>query len=226
MNTVYAVYGASGLGKEVMPILREQISGDNYLCFVDDNSDVKLLNGIDVLTYSNFLKLKYKNKFVSIAISDSGARKFLIQRLNNDGISVLTLKAKNVVIMDNVSIGEGAILCAHSTLTSNIKIGKSFHANLYSYVAHDCLIGDFVTFAPGVKCNGNVIIEDHVYIGTGAMIKQGTKDKPLIIGSGSKIGIGSVVIRSVKPGDTVFGSPAKSILTKSILKSKELTFER
>lgn len=50
-------------------------------------------------------------------------------------------------------------------------IGRSFHANIYSYVAHDCIIGDYVTFAPSVKCTGNVVIEDCVYIGTGAMRK-------------------------------------------------------
>lgn len=41
--------------------------------------------------------------------------------------------------------------------------GRHFHANLYSYVEHDCVIGDFVTFAPGVKCNGNVVVEDYAY---------------------------------------------------------------
>ena len=40
------------------------------------------------------------------------------------------------------------------------------------------MIGDFVTFAPGVKCNGNIHIEDHVYIGAGAVIKQGTPAQP------------------------------------------------
>ena len=47
----------------------------------------------------------------------------------------------------------------------------------YVHIAHDCQVGDFVTFAPAVKCNGNVIIENNVYIGTGAIIKQGKKDK-------------------------------------------------
>ena len=75
--------------------------------------------------------------------------------------------------MDEVQLGEGAILSPFVTLTSNIRIGRHFHANLYSYVEHDCMIGDYVTFAPCVKCNGNIVIEDHVYIGTGAVIKQG-----------------------------------------------------
>ena len=74
------------------------------------------------------------------------------------------------------------------TLTSDIKIGQHFHANIYSYVAHDCVIGDYVTFAPNVKCNGNIIIEDHAYIGTGAVLKQGTPDNPLVISSGAVVG--------------------------------------
>ena len=51
VKTAYAIYGASGLGKEVMPLLREQINDKGYLCFIDDNSSIKLLNGVDVLTY-------------------------------------------------------------------------------------------------------------------------------------------------------------------------------
>ena len=50
--------------------------------------------------------------------------------------------------LDQVTIGPGAILNSFVHLTSNISIGEHFHANIYSYVAHDCVIGDFVTFAP------------------------------------------------------------------------------
>jgi acetyltransferase-like isoleucine patch superfamily enzyme len=80
------------------------------------------------------------------------------------------------VILDDVEIGEGAIICHFTQMNSNIRIGKYFHANIYSYVAHDCVIGDYVTFAPAVRCNGNIIVKDHAYIGTGAVIKQGTPD--------------------------------------------------
>ena len=100
------------------------------------------------------------------------------------------------------------------TITSNIKIGKCFHANLYSYVEHDCVIGDFVTFAPGVKCNGNIHIHAHAYIGAGAMIKQGTPDQPLVIGAGAIVGMGAVVTKSVPPGVTVVGNPAQIVTSK------------
>ena len=79
-------------------------------------------------------------------------------------------------------------------------------------MAHDCEFGDFVTFAPGVMCNGNVRIEDHVYIGTGAVLKQGRPGEPLVIGRGAVVGMGAVVTRSVAAGTTVVGNPARPLL--------------
>jgi sugar O-acyltransferase (sialic acid O-acetyltransferase NeuD family) len=144
-----------------------------------------------------------------VAIANSQVREKIVRRCEDDGINFFEVRASNVVQMDNVQLGEGAILCPFVTLTSNITIGRHFHANLYSYVEHDCVIGDFVTFAPGVMCNGNVHIEDHVYIGAGAMIKQGSPDVPLVIGRGAVIGMGAVVTKSVSPGVTVIGNPAR-----------------
>ena len=94
-------------------------------------------------------------------------------------------------------------------ITADARIGRYFHSNIYSYVAHDCRIGDYVTFAPGVRCNGNVIIEDYAYVGTGAIIKHGLPGKPLVIGRGAVVGMGAVVTKDVPPYATVVGNPAK-----------------
>ena len=216
-KTVYGIYGASGFGKEIMPLIRNKIKDGDYLCFIDDSPNAETLNGVDILTYFDFLQLDFNNKYVSIAVADSSVRELISQRLKESNVSILDIKAENVMIYDKVSIDPGSILCAFTTLTSNIKIGKFFHANLYSYVAHDCLIGDFVTFAPGVKCNGNVVIEDYAYIGTGAIIKQGSAIRPLTIGEGAVVGMGAVVTKNVPPGVTVIGNPA-AILTKDMLR--------
>ena len=80
---------------------------------------------------------------------------------------------------------------------------------MHCYIAHDCIVGDFVTLAPNVTCNGNVTLEDHAYIGAGALLKQGKPGSPLVIGKGAVIGMGAVVTKNVPPGVTVVGNPAK-----------------
>lgn len=179
--------------------------------FVDDGSHPKLVNGHDCLDYQKFLALSATEKRVVIAISDPHVRARVVAKCMADGLGFFEAKAENVVVMDEVSIGDGAILSPFVTITSNVRIGRHFHANLYSYVEHDCVIGDFVTFAPGVHCNGNVVIEDHVYVGAGAMIKQGKPGKPLVVGRGAVVGMGAVVTRDVPAGATVVGNPARAM---------------
>ena len=216
MTMLIGVYGASGFGKEVMPLVRQQfptLAKENFI-FIDDGKVGTHLNGYSVLTYTDFIKQPVSNKLVTIAIANSSVREKLVTQLNQDNIQHLSIQASNTVLLDEVEIGEGSLLCPFTCLTSNIKIGKFFHANIYSYVAHDCVIGDYVTFAPGVKCNGNIHIGDHAYIGTGAIIKQGTPDKPLVIGKGAVIGMGAVVTKSVPAGVTVVGNPARILEKK------------
>lgn len=219
MNQLIAIYGASGFGKEVMPVVRQQFPtlAKTQFVFIDDNQAGTTLNGYPVLTYADFIAHPATQKAVTIAIANSVVREKLVMRLEQDKIQHLAVQASNSIILDEVQIGEGSLLCPFTCLTSNIKIGKFFHANIYSYVAHDCVIGDYVTFAPSVKCNGNIHIEDHAYIGTGAVIKQGTPDQPLVIGRGAVVGMGAVVTKSVPAGVTVIGNPARILEPKSII---------
>jgi sugar O-acyltransferase (sialic acid O-acetyltransferase NeuD family) len=210
----YAIFGASGCGRGVMPVARQQLqqalaSGEVDVVFVDDQPPAPVLNGHRLLTFAQWLAEPASSRHVCVAIANSVVRQQLVQRCLANGVSFFEVRAANVVQMDDVQLGEGAVLSPFVTLTSNIRIGKHFHANLYSYVEHDCVIGDFVTFAPGVKCNGNVVIEDHAYIGTGAVIKQGLPGAPLVIGRGAVVGMGAVVTKSVPAGTTVVGNPAR-----------------
>jgi len=216
---LHAVYGASGHGREIMPLARELLQSQGIpaarLVFVDDSPEREFVNGHRVLTYEQFMQQPASSRQAVLAIGNGAIREKLAARCARDGVLPWSVSAANAVILDDVQIGEGAVLKPFVTLTSNIRIGRHFHANLYSHVSHDCLIGDFVTFAPGVRCNGNVVVEGHAYIGSGAAIRQGQPGRPLVIGRGAVVGMGAVVTRDVAPGTTVVGNPARPLAKSS-----------
>lgn len=206
MSGFIGLYGAAGCGRGIMPLLRAQYPKTD-LVFIDDGQAPGHVNGHDIVTWDGFLEHPAEEKVVSIAIAASRIRQTLADKCELAEVPLIEARAASVVQMDDVTIGIGACLSPFVTLTSNVRIGRCFHANLYSYVEHDCVIGDFVTFAPGAKVNGNVTIGDHAYIGSGAIIRQG-----LTIGAGAIVGMGAVVTRDVPPGVTVVGNPAKPLI--------------
>ena len=218
MTKLYAIYGASGCGRSLMPVARQQLARESdasEIVFIDDALEsVAEVNAHRAMNYLAFLNETASEKYVQIAIANSHVREKIAQRLKMDGIQLWSIIADNVVLMDQLELDEGSALSPFVTIGSNVRIGKCFQANLYSYVEHDCVIGDFVTFAPGVKCNGNIHIQDHAYIGAGTMIKQGTPDQPLVIGAGAIVGMGAVVTKSVPAGATVVGNPARIVTKK------------
>lgn len=220
---IFGLYGAGGFAREVMPFLSQYVSKLYQshkgallkLYFVEQNPTVQEINGYHLISEQDFLEIECDYRLFNIAISDFKIRERIATACLARGSKALSIQSPNSINYGNNEIGDGAILCAHTTITSNIKIGKFFHANIYSYVAHDCVIGDYVTFAPNVHCNGNVHIQDNVYIGTGAIIKNGTASNPLVIGEGATIGMGAVVTKNVPPFSTVVGNPAKPILVQA-----------
>lgn len=218
---LYAIFGAGGFGREVMPVAHTMLNyakssinctQNHELIFVVENLEKKtIINGYRNISEEDFLACKTDKRYFNIAIADYKTRERIADKMINAGISPFSIVDSSSIMLDGNTLGEGAILCPFTTITSNAKIGRFFHANIYSYVAHDCVIGNFVTFAPSVHCNGRVIIDDYAYIGTGAMIKQGTDKKPIIIGKGAVVGMGAVVTKTVKPFTTVIGNPAFEI---------------
>ena len=214
-KTIYAIYGAGGCGRGLIQFVYQNFfTKFTRIIFVDDKLKNKEINGYKVISYNLFKKLDNKKKFLLIGVSNVKIRKQLSQKIKRDGINTFSLFSNQSIVFEKNNIGEGSSISPFVTITSNVKIGKFFHINLYSYVEHDCDIGNFVTFAPGVKCNGNVTIEDNVYIGSGAIIKNGLPEKKIIIGKNSIIGAGAVITKNIPKNSIIIGNPARKLLKK------------
>lgn len=210
MARLIGVFGAAGFGREIMPLLLQQLadaSRDDDVVFVEPTSG-PAVNGIPVMPQPDFLRSTRPRDFV-IAIANGAVRKTLYALALESGAEPLDVRARSAELLGEVALGAGAILCGHSSITANTRVGLGFHLNISSYLAHDCVVGDFVTFGPHVVCAGNVTVEDGAYLGAGALIRQSTTEDPVIIGAGAVVGMGAVVTRCVPAGATVIGNPAR-----------------
>lgn len=205
---MFAIFGTGGFGREILrPAIGMLGPRASELRFVADHPEGPVL-GIPVISPDELTA----DDTVVIAVGDSAVREQIASRLAAKAGKLL---APTALIGPDVEIGPGAVFCDFTMVTASVRIGVHFHCNIYSYVAHDSVIGDFVTFAPSVSCNGNVHIEDHAYIGTGAVLRQGRPGAPLRIGKGAVVGMGAVVTKDVPAGTTVVGNPARPLERKS-----------
>lgn len=209
----FGIYGAGGHGRETAPLFYQNLEPAPEVFFIDDDPQIigQKINGILVKSFSELCSEFDRSWSLVISLADPYLRKSLADKCEQAGFGFATVVADNSLIHPGNTIGLGGIFSPFTLVTKNITIGVHFHCNMYSYVAHDCVIGDYVTFAPRVSCNGRVKIEDFVYVGAGAVFRQGTPDKPLIVGKGSVVGMGSVVTKDVPPRVLVMGNPARYV---------------
>ncbi len=114
-----------------------------------------------------------------------------------EGISLK--KNKKLIIGEGTSIGRNSSL----DVRGKIKIGNnvSISPNVKIITAqHDLQSANFMDI------DAEVVIEDYVWIGTGAIILPGIKIK-----EGAVIGAGSVVTKNINAYEVVGGNPCKFI---------------
>ena len=163
------IIGAGGFGAEILGTLRgswrPDFSDSCEVAFAVDSPPRADFMGLPV----HSLDAIAEGDEFTLAIGAGSARQRIHAEMLARGACPFTVLAPTAIVGLGVTMGDGCVLSDFTILTGNLAIGQQFQCNIFSYVAHDCRIGDYVTFAPKVCCNGNVHIGDHAYIGTGAV---------------------------------------------------------
>jgi sugar O-acyltransferase (sialic acid O-acetyltransferase NeuD family) len=205
------IAGAGGFGREVLDIIEAANavgSMFDFLGFVDDddNLDLELLTRRGAPFLGPVAALARIDAGYVIGIGSPAARRLVDERIASRRRRPVSIIHPSSTVASEVVLGAGAVLAAGARLSTNLQIGRHFHANPNATVGHDCVIGDYVTLSPGAHVSGTVRLGNGVLIGTGAAVIQGCR-----VGDWAVIGAGAVVIRDVDPGATVVGVPARSV---------------
>lgn len=210
MSERIVIYGAGGFAREVAWLAEDVRGADSVACFVDDAPDrAERVNDVPVRSLAQAAALARGAAFVA-AIGAPAARRDAAARAEAAGLVPVTLVHPTVVRSRWVTIGEGSVVCAGTILTTNVTLGRHVQVNLDCTLGHDVVLDDFATLAPGVHVSGWVTIGHGAYVGTGAVILNGTSDSPILIGEGAVVGAGACVTKSVPAGVTVVGVPARA----------------
>ena len=203
------ILGASDFGRDLesfldaMPIKKQdwRIEG-----FLDDN--LKALDGYpsDYRILATIKEFRFKKGDVAlIGISDPETKRALYDHLK-DKVKFLTYVAPDVFIGKFATIGEGAVICPGAVIGTSVEIGRAVTINGGTKLGHDVRIGDYSSLMVDITIGGHSEIGKGVYVGSGVTIIPSRK-----IRDRARVGAGSVVIRNVEEGRSVFGNPATPI---------------
>ena len=110
------------------------------------------------------------------------------------------------VLGHEVELGDGVILCPHTVVSANNRLGRSVAVNLHSSVDHDAQVGDWTQINSHCDITGGAIIGSEVWFGSHVVVAPGVR-----VGDRARLGAGAVILRDVDPGITVAGVPARRI---------------
>lgn len=201
------IVGAGSQGRECLQFAKDI----NYVCktwnikgFIADWGDdiPTMTNGEYSILGTIQEWMPSENEVYVCAINEPLAKRAVARKLLERGANFINLIHPTAEFADYVRVGKGCIFYPHAGVGNNCVIGD--FVTISGCIAHDNIISDYVTLSGGANTMGKVNVCEAAFLGAKCVVAPNVK-----IGEESFVGIGSVVIRNVKPHTKVFGNPAR-----------------
>ena len=200
---IWYIYGAGGLGRECLDIIKNDVS------FESNNFEIRFLEDNPSQDYCNNHKIeKFKNhkskSFITIAVGEPSLRKKLYEKIRKTDLKMRAAVHRSSVIGDKVKISKGAIIAPLCSIQANASIETNALINTLSIVGHDCVVKKHGVLSSMVNLGGSVRVGEGAFIGMCASIKENVK-----IGKNAIVSMTSGVYRDVAKDIIVVGNPAR-----------------
>ncbi|MBF9222256.1 acetyltransferase [Hymenobacter ruricola] len=215
-GTPLVIFGAGGLGREVLLLLRQLNATHptwDVRGFYDDAAPATpTVAGLPYLGTAADLNATPTPLAVAVAVGSSASRAAVVARLTSDKLTFPALVHPHVALgpQQRIALGEGCIIQQGCLLTCDISLGRFVLLNLGCTVGHDAVLEDFCSLMPHANVSGAARLAAGCYLGTNATVIQGVR-----VGEGSIVGAGAVVVRDLPANVTAVGVPARELRVKS-----------
>lgn len=204
------IIGARGFGRELaINLPRWKGFEDKYIIkgFLDDKADA--LDGFAGYPPIVSSVEDFDPKANDVFVCGLGAVKWRMKycrMLLAKGAQFDTFIAPDVFVAKTATIGKGTVICGHTDVSADVRIGDFVLCHPHCTFGHDTIVGNDAVIENGVFCGGWVQVGERATLHTRATILPRQR-----IGADAIVGACSCVIRNVKAGATVFGNPAERI---------------
>lgn len=207
MDKVLGIYGAGGLGREVLELAKLVNAKEarwKRLIFVVDAPTEDFVNGTEVYAYEDAKEKYGADLEISLGIGEPLSRNKVFHKLIGDGIQLATLIHPDVHIPDTTIVGNGVTIQYGCFVSCNVKIEDGVYIQPQANIGHDDILGNGCVISGFANLAGHVSVGTYSYIGISACVMENVS-----IGDWSIVGMASAVYKDIPDGVVALGNPAR-----------------
>jgi len=216
MNRRLIIVFAGGFGREILsmawgirnkdPDCEWDIGG-----FLDDREDALLgddgtrLRALRILSRVDDYEPRKNDLFVCATGNPALKRKYG-NSIREKGGEFLNLISPHALVTGTKAFGSGVVVGPFSVISCDVKIGNDTSITDHATIGHDVSIGEACHISAFSFIGGGARLGNEVTIHPHACVLPGVE-----VGDGATVGVGSVALKDVPDGETVFGVPGRTV---------------